>query len=94
MSVHTTWLAAAAFAVPGLAGDGPAGWRRLGADDLLATAYLAVAVSAVAFVLWYSAVRRSAPGGPAADRLGVAVVVAGLALGLCRDRSAAVRRPV
>ena len=42
----------------GRSGRGPAAVLRLRAADWLADGYLAVAVTAVAFVLWYSSVRR------------------------------------
>ena len=58
VSVHATWLATVMFAVLGLAREGPAAVTRLSRPDWLAVAYLAVAVTAVAFVLWYSSVRR------------------------------------
>jgi drug/metabolite transporter (DMT)-like permease len=58
VSVHTTWLAAVIFAGFGLVREGPAAVTRLTVADWLATGYLAVAVTAVAFVLWYSSVRR------------------------------------
>jgi drug/metabolite transporter (DMT)-like permease len=106
VSVHTTWLAAAVFAVLGLVREGPAAAAHLRTDDVLAVGYLAVAVTAVAFVLWYSSVGRlgagraglltgvapvaaaatgTALGAPAPSPLvwlGIAVVVAGLAVGL------------
>jgi drug/metabolite transporter (DMT)-like permease len=56
VSVHSTWLAAAAFAVLGLVREGPGAALRLDRADWLAIGYLAVAVTAVAFVLWYSCV--------------------------------------
>ena len=108
VSVHTTWLATVIFAVIGVAHEGPAAALRLDRSDWLAVAYLAVAVTAVAFVLWYSSVGRLgasraglltgiAPvaaaaagvllGGPAPRPLvwaGIAVVAAGLTLGLRR----------
>ena len=56
VSVHSTWLAAAAFAVLGLVREGPGAALRLDRSDWLAIGYLAVAVTAVAFVLWYSCV--------------------------------------
>jgi drug/metabolite transporter (DMT)-like permease len=56
VSVHSTWLAAAAFAVLGLVREGPGAALRLDGSDWLAIGYLAVAVTAVAFVLWYSCV--------------------------------------
>jgi drug/metabolite transporter (DMT)-like permease len=106
VSVHTTWIAAVIFAAIGLAHEGPGAVARLGARDWLAVVYLAVAVTAAAFVMWYSSVGRLgasraglltgvAPvaaaaagvllGGPAPRPLvwaGIAVVAAGLALGL------------
>ncbi len=106
VSVHATWLAAVAFAVLGLVREGPRAAARLDAGDVLASAYLAVAVTAVAFVLWYTAVGRLGAGraglltgvapvaaaaagvllGHPAPRplvwVGIAVVAAGLALGL------------
>lgn len=56
VSVHTTWIAAAMFAVLALSTEG---WRAAAAfdvGDLLAIGYLAVGVTAVAFILWYSCV--------------------------------------
>jgi drug/metabolite transporter (DMT)-like permease len=112
VSVHATWIAAVVYGSIGLLHEGPAAVTRLRPDVWLAVGYLAV-ITAVAFVLWYSAVGRLgagragllggvAPiaaaatgvllGGPAPRPLvwvGVAVVVAGLALGL-RVRSSAV----
>ncbi len=106
VSAHTTWIAAVIFAVIGLAHEGPGAAARLGTRDWLAVIYLAVAVTAVAFVLWYSSVGRlgasraglltgiapvaaAATGvllGAPAPRplvwLGIAVVAAGLTLGL------------
>jgi drug/metabolite transporter (DMT)-like permease len=58
VSVHTTWIAAAVFAVIGLVHEGPGAASRLGTRDWLAVVYLAVAVTAVAFVMWYSSVGR------------------------------------
>jgi drug/metabolite transporter (DMT)-like permease len=106
VSVHTTWIAAVIFAGIGLVHEGPAAVARLSMRDWLAVAYLAVAVTAASFVMWYSSVRRLgagragllaglAPvaaavtgvllGGPAPRPpvwAGLAVVAAGLALGL------------
>ena len=58
LSVHTTWLATVMFAVLGMTREGPAAIARLSEQDWLAVGYLAVAVTAAAFVLWYSSVRR------------------------------------
>jgi drug/metabolite transporter (DMT)-like permease len=106
VSVHTTWIAAVVFAVIGLVHEGPGAAARLSTRDWLAVVYLAVAVTAVAFVMWYSSVGRLgasraglltgvAPvaaaaagvllGAPAPRPLvwaGIAVVAAGLTLGL------------
>jgi len=115
VSVHTTWIAAVMFAVIGLVHEGPAAAARLGPRDWLAVLYLAVAVTAAAFVMWYSSVGRLgasraglltgvAPvaaaaagvllGGPAPRPLvwaGIAVVAAGLTLGLRTARPAPAR---
>ena len=58
VSVHATWLATVMFAVLGMAREGPAAVTRLSRPDWLAAGYLALAVTAAAFVLWYSSVRR------------------------------------
>jgi len=121
VSVHTTWMAAVIFAGLGLVHEGPAAITRLDRADWLAIGYLAVAVTAVAFVLWYSSVARLGAaraglltgivpvaaavtgvllGGPAPAPLvwaGIAVVAAGLAIGLPGGRPRRrrlVRRPV
>ena len=62
VSVHATWLAAAVFAGIGLVREGPRAVTRLDGGDWLAGAHLAVAVTAVAFVLWYTAVARLGTG--------------------------------
>jgi drug/metabolite transporter (DMT)-like permease len=62
VSVHTTWLAAVMFGVLSMVHDGPSAILRLRLDDLLAGGYLAIAVTAVAFVLWYSCVERIGAG--------------------------------
>ncbi len=77
VSVHTTWLAAVLFGLAGLLLEGPAAAGRLRADDLLAGAYLAVAVTAVAFLLWYTCVARIG-AGRAGLLTGVAPVSAAL----------------
>jgi drug/metabolite transporter (DMT)-like permease len=106
VSAHTTWLAAVMFAILGAVREGPGALGRLDVHDWLATGYLAVVVTAVAFVLWYSCVGRIGAGragllagvapvaaaasgvllGHPAPRplvwAGIAVVVAGLAVGL------------
>jgi len=83
VSVHSTWLAAVVFAVAGGVWEGPAAVLRLRADDLLAGAYLAVAVTAVAFVLWYTCVERlgSARAGLLTGVAPIAAAATGVALG-------------
>jgi drug/metabolite transporter (DMT)-like permease len=83
VSVHTTWIAAVMFGALGLVREGPAAVTRLRPEDWLATGYLAVAVTAVAFVLWYSGVRRlgASRAGLFTGVAPVAAAVAGLLLG-------------
>ncbi|GIG28175.1 membrane protein [Cellulomonas marina] len=88
VSVHTTWMATAGFALAavlglGGRGEGPGAVTRLAVDDLLAVAFLAVAVTAVAFVLWYSCVRAlgSARAGLLTGVAPVAAAATGIALG-------------
>lgn len=83
VSLHATWLGAAVFLVLALTADGPDAVATLHLDDLLAAVHLAVVVTALAFVLWYSAVGRIG-----ADRAGlltgvvpVAAAVGGVLLG-------------
>lgn len=75
VSVHTTWMATVGFGVLGVLVDGPDAVRRLDTADLFAVAYLAIGVTAVAFVLWYSCV-RSLGAGRAGLLTGVAPVAA------------------
>lgn len=83
VSVHATWLAAAVFAVLGLVVEGPTAVTQLRAADWLAAAYLAVVVTAVAFVLWYSSVGQLGAGraGLLAGVAPVAAAIAGIVLG-------------
>ena len=83
VSVHTTWLAAVIFAGIGLAHEGPAAAVRLGREDWLAVAYLGAAVTAAAFVMWYSSVRRlgASRAGLLAGLAPVAAAAAGVLLG-------------
>ena len=83
VSVHTTWLAAILFGVAGLLGEGPAAVTRLDHRDLLALAYLAVAVTAVAFVLWYYCVGQLGAGraGLLTGIAPIAAAAGGVALG-------------
>lgn len=106
VSGHTTWLAAVMFAVLGVVREGSGAVARLSAHDWLATCFLGVVVTTVAFVLWYSCVGRIGAGracllagvAPVSAAIsgvllghpvprplvwaGIAVVGAGLAIGL------------
>jgi drug/metabolite transporter (DMT)-like permease len=83
VSVHATWLGAAMFAVIGLLTEGPAAILRIHLDDLLAGAYLAVLVTAVAFLLWYTCVARLGTGraGLLTGLAPIAAAATGIALG-------------
>ena len=83
VSVHATWLAAAVFGAAGLVVDGPSAVSELRAGDLVALAYLAVAVTAVAFVCWYTCVSRlgSARAGLLTGIAPIAAALGGVALG-------------
>ncbi|GIE85090.1 DMT family transporter [Actinoplanes regularis] len=83
VSVHATWLATVLFGVFGVLIEGPAAVLRLHLDDVLAGAYLAVAVTAVAFLLWYTCVARLGPGraGLLTGVAPVSAALTGMALG-------------
>lgn len=83
VSVHSVWMGAAIFLVLGVAVEGPGAVARLDAVDWAAIGYLAVLVTAVAFVLWYSAV-ASLGAGTVGLLTGVAPVSAALT-GLVTD---------
>jgi drug/metabolite transporter (DMT)-like permease len=86
VSVHTTWLAALAFGLAAPVLD----HGTLRRADLAAIGYLAVAVTALAFVLWYGAVRRLGAGraGLLTGVAPVAAATAGIGLGLPRPDAA------
>ncbi len=75
VAVHTTWISAVLLAVLGVGIEGPTAVTRLHPSQLAAIGYLAVVVTAVAFVLWYLAVARLG-AGPAGLLTGVAPVAA------------------
>ncbi len=56
VSVHTVWIASAMLLVLGIFVEGPQAVVRLRTDHWAAIGYLAVMVTAVAFVCWYSSV--------------------------------------
>jgi drug/metabolite transporter (DMT)-like permease len=78
VSVHATWLAAAMFGALGVVVEGPSAAGRLGTGAVLAGGYLAVGVTAVAFLLWYTCVDRLG-AGRAGLLTGVAPIAAALA---------------
>lgn len=83
VSLHASWLAAVLLAGLGAVVEGPGAVLALRADDLLAVGYLAVVVTVLAFVLWYSAVGRLGPGraGLVTGVAPVAAAAAGMLLG-------------
>jgi drug/metabolite transporter (DMT)-like permease len=83
VSVHATWMATVLFGVAGVIGEGPLAVTRLHADDLLAGAYLAVGVTAIAFLLWYTCVTRIGPGraGLLTGVAPISAALTGMALG-------------
>jgi drug/metabolite transporter (DMT)-like permease len=83
VSIHATWLAAVAFGIVGVATEGSGATLRLTRPELLALAYLAVGVTAIAFLLWYSSVRilGASRAGLLTGVAPVAAAAAGVALG-------------
>jgi drug/metabolite transporter (DMT)-like permease len=83
VSVHACWIATAQLAVLAAVAEGPAAVTTLRVPHLLAIAYLAVVLTAIAFVLWYSAVGRlgTALAGLLTGVAPVAAAAAGVALG-------------
>jgi drug/metabolite transporter (DMT)-like permease len=77
VSVHSVWLGTIMLIVLSAVTEGPAAAARLTAAEWAAIAYLAVMVTAVAFVLWYSTVAVLGPG-PAGLLTGIAPVSAAL----------------
>lgn len=62
VSVHAVWMGAVMLAVLAVCFERPAGLRTLGAAQWAAAAYLAVLVTAVAFLLWYRTVAAVGSG--------------------------------
>lgn len=111
MSLHAVWMGAVMLAVLTVCVEGPSELVTVSPRQWAATGYLAVMVTAVAFLLWYRTVAAVGSGraglltgvaplaaagagaatgggvpGPAVW-LGLAVVVAGLAVGLRAERA-------
>lgn len=83
VSLHAIWIAAVALWALSLAAEGPGAVLTLRAEHLPATLHLAVAVTVVAFLLWYTAVGRIGPGraGLFTGVVPVASAVGGVLLG-------------
>jgi drug/metabolite transporter (DMT)-like permease len=71
VSLHAVWIGAALFAAVAVPLEGVDAVTRLHARDLAAVGFLAVLVTAAAFVLWYGAV-----GALGSDRAGLLTGVA------------------
>ena len=83
VSVHAVWIAAVMLAVMAVITEGPTAAALLEPDHWAAIGYLAVMVTAVAFLLWYSAVAAlgSARAGLLTGVAPVAAAVSGALLG-------------
>lgn len=75
VSMHAVWIAAVVLLGIGVSTEGAAAGARITSEQWVAIAYLAVMVTAVAFLLWYSAV-AALGSGRAALLTGVAPVAA------------------
>jgi drug/metabolite transporter (DMT)-like permease len=75
VSVHSAWIGALMLSVLGVVTEGPAAATRLTAAEWAAIGYLAIMVTAVAFVLWYSTV-AALGAGPVGLLAGIAPVSA------------------
>ncbi|WP_328869349.1 DMT family transporter [Streptomyces sp. NBC_00287] len=75
VSLHATWLGGVMLTVLGVTLEGPSAAREVSGAEWAAAGYLALMVTAVAFVLWYSTV-RSAGAGRAGLLTGIAPLAA------------------
>jgi drug/metabolite transporter (DMT)-like permease len=75
VSLHSVWIGTVMLMGLSVITEGPAAITRLTATDWAAIGYLAVLVTAVAFILWYSAV-VTLGAGPAGLLTGIAPVSA------------------
>ena len=83
VSVHSVWIGAVMLTVLGVVTEGPAAAARLTPRDFAAVAYLAVLVTVVAFVLWYSTVAALGPAraGVLTGIAPVSAALTGMAMG-------------
>jgi len=77
VSVHSVWIGAIMFAALGCVTEGPGSLARITASQWAALGYLALMVTAVAFICWYSTVAALGPGA-AGVLTGIAPVAAAL----------------
>ena len=84
MSAYSTVLAVPLLAAIGLAREGTGMLRVPTPAEALGFAYLAIVVTVVAFLLWYTALPKLGPGraGLFAGLIPVGAIVTGLVLGL------------
>ncbi|MFE6506039.1 DMT family transporter [Nocardioides sp. NPDC057767] len=82
VSFHSVWMAAAGMAVVGVVTEGPAAVTTLDTVDLLAALHLAVVVTTLAFLLWFTAVGRLGSGRAGLLTGVVPVAAAGLGVPL------------
>lgn len=83
VSLHAVWIAAVALWALSLTVEGPGAALTLRGEHLPATLHLALGVTVVAFLLWYTAVGRIGPGraGLFTGVVPVASALGGVALG-------------
>jgi drug/metabolite transporter (DMT)-like permease len=84
IAVHSPWIAAVMLGVAAAVIDGPAALPPMDVGELVAIAYLAVILTALAFVLWYTGVARLGPAtaGLFAGLMPVAAALSGIVPGL------------
>jgi len=84
VSIHSCWVAAALLVPLAIIFDGADVLPPMGADEILAVAYLAIVVTSIAFLLWFSSVQRLGPAvaGLFAGLMPIAAAISGLIPGL------------
>lgn len=84
VSAHACWLAAVQLAIIAALADGADAIRDPSSGEVFAITYLAIVLTAIAFVLWYTAVERIGPAtaGLFAGLVPIAAAVTGIISGL------------
>ncbi|MER7559119.1 DMT family transporter [Nocardioides sp. NPDC126508] len=82
VSFHSVWIATVGMGLIGVTTEGPAAVTTLDAGDLLAAVHLAVVVTTLAFLLWFTAVKRLGSGRAGLLTGVVPVAAAGLGVPL------------